>query len=219
MTKKKTSIKIPFKITWGNHFMNFLSVVVGVLLAFGLNDWNENNKLNRKVDRALENLKKEIEANRASTQETYDANYVQFQFISEVLNITNDTMGLTVSQDSFDAIAMKYFGVGQSETEQSLIDIDLYSLSEVAYLTILETNVISEIDFEMASRIQETYILQAKLRDFDDDIIDEIKTLDYDKEGFKRIVNTISVSNQLVNQLLDKHFPETLERLEEYSNQ
>jgi len=51
------------KIDWTNHFIEFITVVIGILLAFGLNALYESRKEAHIVNKHLEGIKQEIVLN------------------------------------------------------------------------------------------------------------------------------------------------------------
>ncbi len=57
------------KIDWTNHILEFVMVVVGILLAFALNNWNENIKDKEKAILYLDGIRSEIEDNYKTVKE------------------------------------------------------------------------------------------------------------------------------------------------------
>ena len=51
------------KINWKSYLLEFLTVVFSILMAFGLNNWNENNKEKAAAMRYLEGIKQEVTLN------------------------------------------------------------------------------------------------------------------------------------------------------------
>lgn len=51
------------KINWTNHFIEFATVVFGIILAFSLNSWNEDRKDKELAKQYLEGIKAEVEDN------------------------------------------------------------------------------------------------------------------------------------------------------------
>ena len=51
------------KIDWLNHFVAFASSLLGILIAFQLDNWRESRGENEKMQIALQGIKKEIENN------------------------------------------------------------------------------------------------------------------------------------------------------------
>lgn len=51
------------KIDWLNHFLEFIMVVVGILLAFALNNYNESRKERQLAEQYMEGIKQEVAYN------------------------------------------------------------------------------------------------------------------------------------------------------------
>ncbi|MEO1259785.1 MAG: hypothetical protein AAFZ15_13415 [Bacteroidota bacterium] len=51
------------KIDWTNHIIEFITVVIGIGLAFALNNWNENKKEIKQADLFLQSIEEEIKIN------------------------------------------------------------------------------------------------------------------------------------------------------------
>lgn len=50
------------KIDWPNHFIAFISSLLGILIAFQLQDWQEKRNENEKIEITLRSIKREIES-------------------------------------------------------------------------------------------------------------------------------------------------------------
>lgn len=70
-----------FKANWVRHGFETLVVVVGILVAFGLNNWNENRKERLVEKELLEDLQKDLISNRTllSSDWHHDARYAGFR--------------------------------------------------------------------------------------------------------------------------------------------
>jgi hypothetical protein len=53
-----------FKADWTNHLIGFIATILGILIAFELQDWQETRKENEKLELGIQSLKLEITANR-----------------------------------------------------------------------------------------------------------------------------------------------------------
>ena len=51
------------RINWKGYLLEFFTVVMGILLAFGLNNWNENRKERVNAQQYLQGIKQEIQLN------------------------------------------------------------------------------------------------------------------------------------------------------------
>ena len=59
------------KINWRDHFMEFVIVTLGIIIAFALNNWNENRNEKKLVRLYLEGIKEELVANKAELDRVY----------------------------------------------------------------------------------------------------------------------------------------------------
>lgn len=215
---KKFNFSFLNNIQWMNHFMGFFSVVLGVLLAFWLNDWNTDKKEQEQINIALVNLKSEMKVNMENSQIALDANSKQHDYMNAIASIVDDDFELTVENEILDSIYLAHWNKPKPESNVRLADLELFGLSEVAYKTFLETRLINSIEFELAINIQETYMLQNKISKLDDDIIDEVKDLGNDKSKLMRLKSTVRISNQLVQSLLNEYYPKSIEMIDNYLN-
>ena len=199
-----------------NHLMGFLSVVLGVLLAFWLNDWNEDKKEQEQINIALINLKSELKLNLENSKVSLKENENQFNYMQAISSIVDDDFELTVDESVLDSIYMFYWNEPKSKGHVRLADLELMGLSEVAYKTFLATRLINSIEFDLAINIQETYLLQTKISKLDDEIIDEVKGLGNDKSKLLRLMSTVRISNQLVRGLINDYYPKSIEKIDEY---
>ena len=70
-------------------------VVIGILIALSINNWNENRKNNDKETAILLNLKTEFETNKADLIQTIGRNSKEYSLIKNILSFTgqpNDSL-------------------------------------------------------------------------------------------------------------------------------
>lgn len=203
-------------IDWKNHFLGFLSVLIGVLIAFWLNDWNENKKLQKSINSALFNLRSEIKTNHDNALRVKEFNDKQYRFLREMYDIVDEDLNLTVDDSSVVYIYSEIFEIPVDSITNTGIEIDLFSLSDVAYHTFKEAQILSNIDFSLALILADTYNTQYKLSDLDDDIIDEAKSLDEGKKNMNNAIQTLSIANQIAEELLEDHYPASIDSISSY---
>jgi hypothetical protein len=214
---KKFNIGNAFSgIEWKNHLFGFLSVLIGVLVAFWLNDWNENKKIQRNVNNALVNLRTEIERNKETAKQIKASNFRQISYMKEIYDLLDDDLEPTVPDSVIVKIYSKIFETSEDSIESLGIEMDLYSLSDVAYNTFKESEILSNIDFQLAVKLADTYITQSKLSDLDDDLIDEAKLLDEGKESVRKTMRTMSIMDQVAEEIINNQYPESIEAINAY---
>ncbi|MCH9651700.1 MAG: hypothetical protein K0U98_25965 [Deltaproteobacteria bacterium] len=69
---------------WSRLLFEFLSIVVGVLLALGVNEWREDRNNRSRARQALVNITREIEANQAHLTEVHRNNSAYLAAMDEV---------------------------------------------------------------------------------------------------------------------------------------
>lgn len=63
MERKKGDWIKKLNIDWTNHFIAFLATVIGIIIAFSLEDWNDSRKEKEAVHQAMNSLKSELKSN------------------------------------------------------------------------------------------------------------------------------------------------------------
>jgi hypothetical protein len=62
---KKIGLTISrFKADWNNHLIGFLATILGILIAFQLQDWQDTRKEKERLELGIKSLKLEITGNR-----------------------------------------------------------------------------------------------------------------------------------------------------------
>lgn len=204
------------RIDWTNHIVGFVSVVLGVVMAFWLNSWNEQRKETRSVRVALQNIKREILKNQANLDTIVDQNRRHLVFLEELLGSTNNEMEVTVSAEKWQGLVEKYpeeLGTGASGVR---LNLSLYQLSEVAWATAHRTAVLSSIDFDLAFTLEEVYDLQEKLNEFDQSFIVDLRAISGDKRTFARILQSVTMSIDLAKSLREKEYPKALAAIDQF---
>jgi hypothetical protein len=95
------------KIDWKNHAIAFLSALLGILIAFQLEDYQEDRQEKAKLSVTLNSIKKEIESNRI----IYQANITKlsdFLEYFELRELTNEKGELKLKIDKFQRMKEKY---------------------------------------------------------------------------------------------------------------
>ena len=120
-------------IDWLNHFVGLISVLLGVLIAFGLNSWNESRKEDRVIQTVLVNIQDEMENNLRELDSTYLANKNLRDFLVELLKVVDDKMDPVKPADSLIGFRQKYADYISDDLESISILIELFELSDVAW--------------------------------------------------------------------------------------
>jgi len=203
------------KVEWLNHFVGFVSVVLGVLMAFWLNSWNESRKESGSIETALQNIKNEIEKNLSGMDSIIAKNKRQRDMLEEYLEYIDEDMKVTVSKERFDPLVEKYVGYLSADGTGVKINLELFQLSEVAWVTTHRTGILAAVDFELAFTLESTYDLQEKVNSFDDTIISELRNVSGKKDSFQKIFRALDIEINLATQLKEREYPKALKVINE----
>lgn len=203
------------KVEWLNHFVGFVSVVLGVLMAFWLNSWNESRKESGSIETALKNIKNEIEKNLSGMDSIIAKNKRQRDMLEEYLEYIDEDMKVTVSKERFDPLVEKYVGYLSADGTGVKINLELFQLSEVAWVTTHRTGILAAVDFELAFTLESTYDLQEKVNSFDDTIISELRNVSGKKDSFQKIFRALDIEINLATQLKEREYPKALKVINE----
>jgi hypothetical protein len=215
MAKKKQ--KAPnVKIEWLNHLLGFLGVILGVLIAFWLNNWAQNRKELQVARVALSNIQNELERNRESLDSVILENETQLAFFEAYLVKTADDMKFLGKPGYFDSVQAIYPHLLKGENDVT-VSVSLYELPDVAWRTTLNSTTLSAIDFELVYHLNEAYSLQQKLSQMDKQLIDGLINIKLDqKKAMSNIQETLGTSLQLAKKLRDRNYPECLTEIEAF---
>ncbi len=84
MSKKKQFID------WHNHTITFISTIIGILIAFQLEDWRENREEQVKIDKAEVSLFNELERNKVGLESIIKVNKDWLLYADFILSHTYD---------------------------------------------------------------------------------------------------------------------------------
>lgn len=204
------------KIDWLNHLIGLVAVLFGVLIAFWLNNWSEENKAEATMKVALENIRSEIDKNSASLDTIIQSNTRLHTFLSVYLQSVDDGMSVLVNETEWSVLTEKYpqyLNEGKSGVQ---IDMDLFQLSDVAWSASHRTDVFSYMDYDLAFTLEKAYALQEKLNEFDSSLIEDLKAIDNTKTSFTRLHRTLGFALGLAANLRQKNYVELSIAIDNY---
>ncbi|MGE0587255.1 MAG: DUF6090 family protein [Cyclobacteriaceae bacterium] len=203
------------KIEWLNHFVGFVSVVLGVLMAFWLNSWNESRKESGSIETALQNIRNEIEKNLGGMDSIIVKNKRQRDMLEEYLEYIDEDMNVRVPKEKLSPLLAQYGEYLSTDGMGVRINLDLFQLSEVAWVTTHRTGILAAIDFELAFTLESAYDLQEKVNSFDDTIISELRNISGKKDSFQKIYRALDIEINLATQLKEREYPKALKAINE----
>lgn len=101
MSKKKKTID------WQNHIITFVSTIVGILIAFQLENWRENREEQIKIKKAEVSLINELERNKIGLENIIKENKDWLSYADFIFSHTYDDH-LACSQQELDSISKVY---------------------------------------------------------------------------------------------------------------
>jgi len=107
------------KVDWTNHFIEFITVVVGILLAFGLNALYESQKEANLVDKQLLGIKQEIGLNLAEVNNKL----IYHRGLRDSLRIHPENVNLRLKAPNLKNSAWR---IAENVAFKESIDYDLY---------------------------------------------------------------------------------------------
>lgn len=203
------------KVNWVNHSVGFISVVLGVIIAFWLNNWNEQRKEKKSIQVALQNIKSEMIRNQASLDTIINQNARQADFLSKYLESVDEDMNIIVPTEEWGKLVAEYPDQLELQSSGVRLNMDLYQLSEVAWATTNRTGILSSVSFDLAYTLESTYDLQEKVNEFDQSFLSDLRAITGKKTPFNRVYRSLTISLDLAHQLKDIDYPKALKAVEE----
>ncbi len=193
---KKKGAKSAAGIDWFNHLLGFLSVVLGVLIAFWLNSWAQGKKEQRAVIVALQNIRNELVKNSERVDSTLYYHAELYQFLDQYLQHMSDDMEPVGSLKKIDSL-MKVYPQYLKERSHVVIKTPVYRLSDVAWKTAINAGVVSSLDFELAYKLNDVYDRQEEIRSIDETILADMRGIMGRKEAFDNMRRSMIISQEL----------------------
>ncbi|MBK7651827.1 MAG: hypothetical protein IPJ20_15385 [Flammeovirgaceae bacterium] len=91
-----------FRLDWANHLMGFFSAILGIYIAFGLENYREKNNEKEKVEIAKQAIKKEIEDNLSIYKDNIDKISSWLEYMNFCDKKRNDTDGYQCGTNELD---------------------------------------------------------------------------------------------------------------------
>jgi hypothetical protein len=114
--KKKRQRK--FTIDWPNHTIAFFSALFGILIAFELDEWREQQSKKEMASKAYERMMEEVQFNHDMLQANLTENVERMRVLDKLLSNLNDRLLFTGSlslADSFNSIYSHYIYIDTSD--------------------------------------------------------------------------------------------------------
>lgn len=95
------------KIDWGNHTIGFVSTVIGILIAFQLEDWREGREEQEKIDKAELSLVNELQRNKTGLENIVKENNDWLIYVDFLFSHTHDDL-LACTPEELDSVKRVY---------------------------------------------------------------------------------------------------------------
>lgn len=136
MRKKST-------IDWQNHSITFISTIIGILIAFQLEDWRENREEQAKIDKAEISLINELNRNKVGLEATIKINKDWLLYADFIMSHTYDDYLACTQQELDSAIQVHPTRFSNSNFIRKLDpSTNLYGMSfevDVSFIFQIET--------------------------------------------------------------------------------
>ena len=132
------------KINWRYTLGEILIVIIGITIAFSLNNWSERSKEKAQREQYLINLKNDIEADKAALEKNYaeiETKMIAAQKVLPVLGSNDTAAKMGAIQDIF-----------------AVVVISNFSAKDITYNTLINSGDLKLIkDFELKTAIESHY--------------------------------------------------------------
>ena len=122
----KTYFPMQEKINWKNHFLEFFFVTVGILIAFGLNSWNETRKEKELTQMYLDGLREELLDNKKELKKSLPYHQTLLKTLRE------DPLEARLSLNP-SRISNSAWKLAENEIFKKYVDHDLYKMLSKLY--------------------------------------------------------------------------------------
>ena len=139
------------KKSFKNYLLEGLLIVFSVLFALFINGISENLKIQKQKKIAIENIKRELNANVKTLKNWQKEHQIYDQQVSKLINGKSDSLLNALKKK-------KYLDFALITNSKSLINS---ILTDTAWETAKTTNIIAEFDFELIEELTRTYTLQS----------------------------------------------------------
>jgi hypothetical protein len=197
--------------------VTIVGTTLGVLIAFGLNNWKEGYQEKNRVDVVLEQIKQELTHNRDELQVSYDSSEFIESFHNVLKYIENDTLIMSIVEKA--NYVNKYKEEAIIFIDSSLYKEDLYiyefeiegdinldikppNTGDVSWKLAQNLGVVQSIDFNLLKEIEEVYGVQLVLQKRDEKLLQYLEKPIESLDDLKALFYTLYQNRELQKQLI-----------------
>ena len=185
-------------------------VVIGILIALQINNWNYSLKSKQKVEISIKHIKEEIESNIREIKAARNINQLILEAYSDYRKIYDGkTNEIIASPNHLDSLQKMYPGFFRTSDSVKLktdlyhysgitfINLELTELSQIAWETTRTANISNEFEYSCLYELESIYNLQRRVQSKIDKAADALQNGE-----IKELMSILRVSHQLDHQLV-----------------
>lgn len=188
-----------------------------MLIAFGLNNWKEDNQEKNRVDIVLQQIKQELTHNRDELNANYDSSEFVVSFYHVFKYIENDTLRMSIEEkanyiNEYKETAVKFldstlyiddiYNYEFDITGEINLEINPPNTGDVSWKLAQNIGVVQSINFELLKKIEEAYGVHAVLQKKEEKLLayleKDIESLEELKTLFKNLNKNRELQKQLI---------------------
>lgn len=179
-----------------------LLVVIGILIALGINNLNDQKKTDEAVINNLERIENEIRSNQKRINRVFDYH-----------KMVRDSIKTVILPDNLEEAQMKMsFWKGHQ----------IFRLQDAAFQTAIQSGVSQNIDISLLEKLNALYSTQTFYNDLSKSVTQGLYTLDFSsRDGFGKVKNIVAMTMEDVYYLeleLNEGFDVCLAEISELKN-
>lgn len=140
MSNKRTG-----KIDWKKYTYEMISIIIGVLIALGVDEWREDHQNRERANTALTNIQNEVKMNLGVLETIHPRNMEAFAMVQT-----------------------------ESSEDDSATIVPALQLQDVAWNTFMSNGISVHVDYDELYQVAELYSIQQIYKDFANKFIEQI---------------------------------------------
>ena len=154
------------KRKWAEYLMEIIVIMIGILGAFGLNNWNENQLKKQELNNIFKTIKSNLDSDILSIdEEIIEANYYLTYWQSLLENTDNDSLASLYIKN----ITLRFIPIDNAGYLSAISNDNIGLISNINF----KSNLISYYGIDFANHVRFTEYLSDLARDLTSKAIDE----------------------------------------------
>lgn len=176
------------KVDWPNQLFNLLGTLLGVLIAFGLSNYQSGRAEQERLFMAKNSIIEEIQRNQNKTKEHLEGLKYTMETLRAIYPIVNDTMDIVATQVQMDSIHSKYPDFFQEDERLVLesglinfkgeinVDFNMLDISDIAWQSITSLGLAAQMNPDDTFFMFQIYHFQGQAKDEAQKAVEVLKT-------------------------------------------